>query len=511
MSRMVPEATPMDATAPTIRRYAPVAAIALATLLVGFLTGLGVSRRAIAPLPASPAGEGPPFSLPVAVPGLARAAALDTSFTEVARRIMPAVVNISSTRVIRARGGESPSDPFFHRFFGEDFFRQFEVPRERREQSLGSGVIVTSDGYVITNNHVVAGAEEVRVTLADRREFDARIVGADPKTDVAVLKLDAKGLPNLPLGDSDETEVGQVVLAVGNPFGLGQTVTMGIISAKGRANMGIVDYEDFIQTDAAINPGNSGGALVNARGELIGINTAIATRTGGYQGVGFAIPSNMARDVSQDLIRHGKVTRGYLGVVIQPVTPALAEAFKLREARGALVGDVSQGSPAARGGLKRGDVIVKFDGQEVDDYAQFRLRVARTEVGRKVNLEILRDGRRLPLQVTVGEMPSAEGEGGQERAVASGTLEGITVEDLTPALIRRLGVPRQTRGVVVGDVGGGSAAAEAGIRPGQVILEVNRRPTASVAAFRAAARAVGKGTAVLLVQQGESSAYVTVR
>jgi serine protease Do len=508
---MVPEATLMDATAPSIRRYAPVAAIAAATLLVGFLTGLGVSRRAVASrAPAARGGEAP-FSLPVAVPGLARAAVLDTSFAEVARRVMPAVVNISSTRVIRARGGGIPADPFFHRFFGEDFFRQFEVPRERREQSLGSGVIVTSDGYVITNNHVVAGAEEVRVVLADRREFDARIVGADPKTDVAVLKLDSKGLPHLPLGDSDATEVGQVVLAVGNPFGLGQTVTLGIISAKGRANMGIVDYEDFIQTDAAINPGNSGGALVNARGELIGINTAIATRTGGYQGVGFAIPSNMARDVSQDLIRQGKVTRGYLGVVIQPVTPALAEAFKLKEARGALVGDVSRNSPAARAGLRRGDVIVKFDGEEVDDYAQFRLRVARTAVGRKVNLEVLRDGRRVSLQVTVEEMPGEEGEGGGGEEAPAGTLEGIDVEELTPALIRRLGVPRQTRGVVVNDVAEGSAAAEAGIRPGHVILEVNRRPTSTVAAFRAAARAVGKGTAVLLVQQGESSAYVTVR
>jgi serine protease Do len=501
----------MDASAPSIRRYTPMAAVAAATLLVGFLSGLGVSRRAAAPREAEPAGKENPFTLPVAVPGLARAASLETSFTEVAKRVMPAVVNISSTRVVRSRGGGLPADPFFHRFFGEDFFRQFEVPRERREQSLGSGVIVTSDGYLITNNHVVAGAEQVRVTLADRREFDARIVGTDPKTDVAVLKLEAKGLPNLPLGDSDATEVGQVVLAVGNPFGLGQTVTMGIISAKGRANMGIVDYEDFLQTDAAINPGNSGGALVNARGELIGINTAIATRTGGYQGIGFAIPSNMARDVSQELIRHGRVTRGYLGVVIQPVTPALAEAFKLKEARGALVGDVSRNSPAARAGLRRGDVIVKFDGQEVDDYAQFRLRVARTAVGRTVSLEVLRDGRRVPLQVTVGEMPDEQGEGSDEEEVPAGTLEGIDVEELTPALIRRLGVPRQTRGVVVSDVEDGSAADEAGIRPGHVILEVNRRPTATVAAFRAAARAVGRGTAVLLVQQGQTSAYITLR
>jgi serine protease Do len=501
----------MDATAPSIRRFTPMAVIASITLMVGFVTGLGVSRRAAVPRDPAAAERGAPFSLPLSVPGLARGAALDTSFTEVARRVMPAVVNISSTRVIRATDRGAQPDPFFHRFFGEDFFRQFEVPRERREQSLGSGVIVTADGYIITNNHVVAGAEEVRVTLADRREFDARIVGADPKTDVAVIQLDAQGLPNLPLGDSDVTEVGQVVLAVGNPFGLGQTVTMGIISAKGRANMGIVDYEDFLQTDAAINPGNSGGALVNARGELIGINTAIATRTGGYQGIGFAIPSNMARDVSQDLIRHGRVTRGYLGVVIQPVTPTLAEAFKLKEARGALVGDVSPDSPAARGGLRRGDVIVRFDGQDVDDYAQFRLRVARTAIGRKVSLEVLRDSRRLPLQVTVGEMPGEEGQAARGEAVSSGTLEGIDIEDLTPALARRLGVPRQTRGVVVGDVAEGSAAAEAGIRPGQVILEVNRRPTATAAAFRAAARAVGRGTAVLLVQQGETSAYVTVR
>jgi serine protease Do len=507
----------MNAPASTTHRHAPLAVVVTATLLVGFLAGLGISRRAAWPAPSGGAGGGQPLFAPPVAGSRAggTGAALDGSLSAVAGAVMPAVVNISSTRVVRSQGVQSPipDDPFLRRFFGEDPFHQFRVPRERREQSLGSGVIVTADGYVMTNNHVIAGADTATVTLSDRREFKARVVGTDPKTDVAVLKLDAGDLPHLPLGDSDRTEVGEIVLAVGSPFGLKRTVTMGIISAKGRANMGIADYEDFIQTDAAINPGNSGGALVNTRGELIGINTAIASRTGGYEGIGFAIPSNMAKSVSEDLIKHGKVTRGMLGVSIQEVTPALAEVFHLKEARGALVGDVTPGSPADRGGLKRGDVIVEYEGREVEDSAQLRLWVARTQVGHTARLVIQRDGKRVPLQVTIAELREHEEEegatGGAEEDAAA--LAGVQVQELTAAVARRLGLPRDVRGVVVTDVNPASAAAEADLQQGDVIREVNRKPTTTLSAFRSAVRAAGRGPVVLLVQRGGSAFYVTIR
>jgi len=505
----------MVVTLPSARRLGPIAILGATLLLVGFVTGIGVSRRASWPVARGErASEGAILPAPEPGPRSSRSvAALQGSYSELVKAVMPAVVNIFSTRVVRSPGAPNPffGDPFFRHFFGEGPSRQQEVPRERREQSLGSGVIVSADGYVMTNNHVIAGADEVRVTLADRREMEARVVGADPKTDLAVLKLEARNLPHLALGDSDQTEVGEVVLALGNPFGLGQTVTLGIISAKGRANMGIADYEDFIQTDAAINPGNSGGALVNTQGELIGINTAIASRTGGYQGVGFAIPSNMARDVSQNLIKDGRVRRGYLGVVIQPVTPALAEAFKLKEARGALVGDVAPNTPAARGGLRRGDVVIEYEGEEVEDSAQLRLRVARTPIGSTASLVVLRDGQRVPLKVTVGELEEEETQARGGAEAPSGALQGIAVGPLTADLARRLDLPRSVSGVVVSEVQPGSAAEEAGLRLGDVIREVNRKPVGSVTAYQAAARAAGRGAVVLLIQRGDSTAYVTVR
>ncbi|HEU5338651.1 MAG TPA: trypsin-like peptidase domain-containing protein, partial [Sulfuricaulis sp.] len=265
------------------------------------------------------------------------------NFVPVVKAVMPAVVNISTTRLVKQGGpAQSPlmDDPFFRQFFGEEFFHRFQIPRERRENSLGSGVIVSADGYIVTNNHVVAKADEIKVLLNDRREFTGKVVGTDPKSDIAVIKINAKDLPMVPWGDSDKLEVGEYVLAIGNPFGLNQTVTQGIVSAVGRANVGIADYEDFIQTDAAINPGNSGGALVNVHGHLVGINTAIFSRSGGYMGIGFAVPSNMTRTVLDSLIKGGKVVRGWLGVSIQDVTPDLAKQFGLKEARGALVGEV---------------------------------------------------------------------------------------------------------------------------------------------------------------------------
>ena len=281
------------------------------------------------------------------------------TFVQVAKLAKASVVNISSARKAKTQEFSNPffDDPFFRRFFGEEFGRRFPQPREFREQGLGSGVVVSSDGYIVTNNHVVEQADEIKVQLPDKRSMKAKLIGTDPKTDVSVIKVDATGLPTLPWGDSSQLQVGELVLAVGNPFGLNQTVTMGIISAVGRANMGIVDYEDFIQTDAAINPGNSGGALVNLKGELIGINTAIFTRSGGYMGIGFSIPSNMVKSVMNSLIKHGKVVRGWIGVSIQEITPELAKEFGAAEAKGALVAEVMEQSPASKAKLERGDII----------------------------------------------------------------------------------------------------------------------------------------------------------
>ncbi|HEX15711.1 MAG TPA: Do family serine endopeptidase [Deltaproteobacteria bacterium] len=333
---------------------------------------------------------------------------LQGALRRAAQRAIPAVVNVSTLRVYRTPGGiPSPfwQDPFFRQFFGEDFFRFFGIPRERVERSLGSGVIVSPEGYILTNYHVIAKASQVVVGLVDKREFEAQVVGVDPHTDLALLKIEAEDLPSLPFGDSDRAQVGDVVLAIGNPFGIGQTVTMGIISAKGRSNMGLVDYEDFIQTDAAINPGNSGGALVNLRGELIGINTAIVSRTGGYQGIGFAIPSNIARWVMGELIRHGRVIRGWFGVTVQELTPELAKHFGLEEPRGALVVEVYPGSPAERAGLRKGDVILKYNGRTIREAWELRNLVATTPVGRKVPLVVWRKGRKKELQVKIVEPP----------------------------------------------------------------------------------------------------------
>lgn len=321
------------------------------------------------------------------------------TFVAVAKQAKASVVNVSST----LKAGKGPSapffdDPLFRRFFGEEFDRRFRRPRDFRQQGLGSGVIVSAEGHIVTNNHVVEQADEIEVSLADKRKFKAKVVGTDPKSDLAVLKIEASGLPTLRWADSTRLEVGEFVLAVGNPFGLDQTVTMGIVSAVGRANVGIVDYEDFIQTDAAINPGNSGGALVNLNGELAGINTAIFTRTGGYMGIGFAIPSSMARSVMTSLIRHGKVIRGWLGVSIQELTEQLAKQFDVEEAKGVLVSDVMEDSPAAKGKLERGDIITTYNKVAVKDPVHLRSLVAETEPGTAVSLTVIRDKKRKDIQ-----------------------------------------------------------------------------------------------------------------
>jgi serine protease Do len=368
---------------------------------------------------------------------------------------------------------------------------------------------------VLTNNHVVSEAQEIKVTLFDKREFDAEVVGTDPKSDVAVIRI--KAAPNdlkpIPLGDSSRIRLGDVVLAIGNPFGVGQTVTMGIISAKGRADVGIVDYEDFIQTDAAINPGNSGGALVNMEGQLIGINTAIVSRSGGYQGIGFAIPTNMVSPIMESLKKYGKVTRGWLGVAIQDVDQDLAAAMKLPTSRGVLISDVTAGSPAQKGGLKRGDVVVKIDGQPVETNGHFRNAIAAGGSGKKVNLELYREGKLEKLALALGEMPQdRQGAGGSKGpGPSSAGLDGLSLNELTPEVRQRLDLGNDVpKGLAVMRVAPGSPAAKAGLRPGDVLLEVNRKPVATVREFEDL-YGKSKGNVLLLLHRQGSTVFVVVR
>ncbi|WP_447979764.1 DegQ family serine endoprotease [Candidatus Nitrospira bockiana] len=459
-----------------------------------------------------------PTPTPVAVPPAVVVPDTDHNFVRVAKAVTPAVVNISTTRSGREGGGHAMpfDDPLFRRFFGEEFFRRFEAPRERRERSLGSGVIVDPSGLIITNNHVVNRADEIKVVLSDKREFRAKLIGMDTKTDLALLKVEAEGLHTIPWGDSDGLEVGEFVLAVGNPFGLNQTVTMGIVSAVGRASMGIAEYEDFIQTDAAINPGNSGGALVNARGELIGINTAIFSQNGGNMGIGFAVPSSMARSILEQLVRTGKVVRGWLGVSIQELSGDLAQQFGVVDVKGVLVSEVLEGSPAKRAGIERGDLIVEYDGKPVESPTQLRNAVARTAVGKKVAVKVVRDKRPKQVDVTIVEQPSSVAQAGSDEPEPSvapaGVLSDLEVRDVTSDIARRLGLGRSEGGIVIVKVRPGGAAEEAGLKDGDLILEVNRRPITNLKAYEQAVSRLPKDQAVLLLikRQGRTS-FVTVR
>jgi len=414
---------------------------------------------------------------------VARATGTYTSFAPVVKKVVPGVVKLVVTT--KTPAASMPdwfgfSDPFWRRFFGDQFSGRTpnRHPNIPRQYGLGSGVVVTRDGYILTNNHVVDKADEVKVTLHDGREFIAKVVGRDPKSDVAVIKIDAKDLPYVPMADSDNVEVGDIVLAIGNPYGVGQTVTTGIVSATGRGGLGIEEYEDFIQTDAAINPGNSGGALVDVEGRLIGINTAIFSRSGGSQGIGFAIPANLARNVMDNLVQFGRVSRGYLGVMIQDVTPALAREFKLKDQRGALIGDVIPDAPADKAGLKNGDVVVEYNGKDVRDSRNLKLAVGETKPGTAVPVKILRDGRTRNLEVTVQEIPGTEkvSESTGSAATDTGTLNGVGVTDLDARAREELKAPDSVKGVIVTEVEPGSAAAEAGLRPGDIIQEINREP-----------------------------------
>ena len=433
-------------------------------------------------------------------------------FAPVVKSVVPAVVNISSSKVVRTPNQfPGQMDPFFRQFFGEDGDGgRFNIPKERREQALGSGVIVSPEGYIITNNHVVDGATDVKVTLADKREFKATIVGTDAKTDVAILKIDGTNLPSVTVGDSGKVQVGDYALAIGDPFGVGQTVTMGIVSATGRSNLGIEDYEDFIQTDAPINPGNSGGALVNDRGELIGINTAILSHGsgGGNQGIGFAVPVNLARQVMDQIVKNGKVTRAYLGIVPQDVTPSLAKAFGQKDSQGALVGDVSADSPAQQAGLKRGDIILELNGKPVTDSNELRMSVSMMQPGTTVKLKVERPNGPSDVSVKLGELPTPQEEAKADTNGSNSTLEGVAVDTLDSQTARQLGLPASTTGVVVTEVQPSSPLADSGLRRGDVIQEVNHQPVKNVAEFEQAMRKKGDNESLLLVNRRGNTLFL---
>jgi serine protease Do len=480
-------------------------AVALAMALALGIGGLGLAAAEHA------FSSNPPASLKLADPneGPSR-----TGFAPVVKKVLPTVVNISSTKMVKTSAqfegsGQMPDDDILRQFFGGNSRGQM-MPREQRERGLGSGVIVSPEGYILTNNHVVDGASQVTVTLSDKREYKARVIGTDPKIDIAVIKIDAAGLPSIVVGDSSKIQIGDYALAVGNPFGVGKTVTMGIVSATGRSNLGIEAYEDFIQTDAPINPGNSGGALINDRGELIGINTAIlANGSEGNQGIGFAVPVNLARTVMDQILKNGKVTRAYLGIVPQDVTPAIAKAFGVKEMQGALVGDVSADGPAQKSGLEKGDIILQVDGKPVDDANQLRMSVSMMAPGTAVHLKVLRNGAQRDMTVTLGELPVEQAAVQKDSSGAKSELSGIAVQDLDARTARQLGVPATTGGVVITNVNPSSAAADAGLRRGDVIQEVNRKPVHNTSDFESAMRN-SKDQTLLLVNRQGSTMYVAV-
>jgi serine protease Do len=429
------------------------------------------------------------------------------AWVELAKALKPAVVNISTRRTQNAPA--SPGMPDENNPLN-DYFRQFRGrPAPRVLRGLGSGFIITPDGTIVTNNHVVDGANEIKVTMSDGRELTAKVLGRDPKTDVALLKIDARDLPVVPLGDTSELQVGEPVMAIGNPFGLEQTVTTGIVSATGRV-IGEGPYDDFIQTDAAINPGNSGGPLINARGQAIGINTAIFSQNGGSVGVGFAIPVNLAKAVIPQLAATGHVERGWLGVTIQRLTPDLAKSFNLPEAHGALVTDVTSDSPAAKAGLKSGDVIVEYNGRKVGRSEELPRAVADTPIGHQVPITVIRDGKRVTLHAQVARLQDREPGATQVASSENKGALGLSVQTVTPEVARDLGLD-PPQGVVVRDVRNDSPAANAGIRPGDVIVAIDRQPVKNVEDMKSALQKHPAGTpALFLVRREGGNLYVPV-
>ena len=456
---------------------------------------------------------------PVPEKDVAAGLALQKSFEAVSKAVLPAVVNISTTSLVSSEPHLPPmfDDPFFKRFFGTPpFGNGNQAPQKHVERSLGSGFIISSDGVIVTNNHVVKNATKVTVLLNNRKSYQAKVLGTDPMTDIAVIKINSRTpLPTVTWGDSKNVDVGTIVLAMGSPFGLTQSVTMGIVSALKRSNMGIEQYENFIQTDAAINPGNSGGPLVNLRGEVVGMNTAIYTTNGGYEGIGFAIPVTMVRQVVQDLMTKGKVVRGWLGISIQNVTPVIAKQFGLKKNSGVLVSDVLPGSPAQAAHLKRGDVITALNGTTVEDANDLRMHVARIPPGKTATLTLVREGKVRKIDVRVGELPKKlamnqerhEGSAGNFKNV----LRGLRILDLNGDIRQQLGIPESVHGVVVQAVQPGSAVEAAGLRRGDLIVEVDRKPVRSVRDFVRVARKIPADTEVLLtiLHDGRHS-YVSV-
>jgi serine protease Do len=475
--------------------------LSLALVVVSFVSCNGQTGL----MNLSPEASNPSTLSPAAV-------ATQNSYADIVSRVSPSVVTIRSTERGRAaRQFPFSDDPTFREFFGDRIPQQ----PQRRVQGVGSGVIINSEGYILTNHHVVDGALEIKVELTDNRTFNAKLVGSDPPSDLAVLKVEAGNLPSVTLGDSDRVRVGDVVLAIGNPLGIGQTVTSGIISAKGRAT-GLSDgsFEDFLQTDAAINRGNSGGALINANGDLIGINSQILSPSGGNIGIGFAIPSNMARAVMDQLLKGGKVRRGMLGVTIQSLDADMAANLNLPAARGAIVTSVQTGGPAEKDGLKRGDVITSVNNQSVADTNGLRNAVARMAPGTTVPVKAFRDGREQNFQVALAELPARERS--EEEMSDSGSATspgrfGMTLQPLTAETASRLGLPANEHGLVVTRIDPAGDAANAGIRQGDLIQEVNRRPVRTQADFFAGLQLSGSRPAMLLVKRGDVVVYVTLR
>jgi serine protease Do len=437
-------------------------------------------------------------------------AAEGRGYAAVVKRVVPAVVNISTSKIMKQTAMEMPDGdqsqgmdpqdlpPMFRQFFGNG--RGNGAPRQsqRPEKALGSGVIVSPQGYILTNNHVVDGATTVTVTLHDKREFKARVIGQDARTDIALLKIDGSNFPVLTLADSSKVEVGDICLAIGNPFGVGQTVTAGIVSATGRGGLGIEQVEDFIQTDAPINPGNSGGALVDDEGHLIGINTAIlAGNSGGNQGIGFAIPINMARHDMDEIVAHGKVDHGYLGILPQDVTPALAQAFHAPDTNGALVGDITADSPAAHSSLKQGDIIVAVNGQPVGDASGLRTKIGMLDPNTTAMLKVLRNGTPMEVSVTLGDYPTKEESASNKKPDSDSSLQGVTVQN-------------SDKGVVVGQVDPSSKAADAGLEPGDVIKQVNHQAVANVRQYTQAVSSSKKDSVLLLVDRNGNTIFLAV-
>jgi len=474
----------------------PALALVAAIAVGGVTTGFGLTKGAQPQLwteQSAVTAQAPTVQMP--------------DWVKIGRELKPAVVNVSAKRSETAMpemqgpsGEETPFDRYFKDFFGSR--------PKRHERSMGSGFIINPNGYIVTNNHVVDGATQVQVKLSDGRELPAKVVGRDSKTDIALLKVEASGLTVIPLGDSSASQVGEPVMAIGNPFGLDQTVTTGIVSATGRA-IGSGPYDDFIQTDASINPGNSGGPLINARGQAIGINTAIFSQTGGSVGIGFAIPTSLAKSIVSQLADSGKVTRGWLGVGIQPVTPDIAKSFGRTETTGALVSSVSEGSPAEKAGLKAGDIITEYDGRKVERVSDLPRAVAGTPVGHDVRLGVVRDGMPMTLTAKVAALDAKEPREADRGERAKPTL-GLAVQPLTPALAQQLGV-KATQGLVVQNVQDGSPAADAGFERGDVIVEVNKKPVKSVADLKETVDKHGKGKPMLFrIQRQDASLFLTV-